>query len=156
HQSKIVVLDIDKEQVVGEITNTPGVHGFALAPRFGRGFSSNGQEDEMSIVDLHGLKTISKAKTGKGPDAVLYEPSRAEVYTFNAGDNSMSRFEADDGDFMGNIALPGKPEFAVADSKAGRIYCNIEDKGEVAVIDLRTHKVISHWPIAPGERPYGM
>jgi DNA-binding beta-propeller fold protein YncE len=57
---------------------------------------------------------------------------------------------------VATIALSGKPEFAAADPKAGRVYCNIEDKSEVAVIDTKTHKVVALWPIAPGEEAAGM
>src|SRR5437870_6974543 len=80
HGDKILVLDLDKDAVVGEIVDTSGVHGFALAPEIGRGFSSNGAENRVSVVDLKTLKTIAKVETGKKPDAILYEPKRAEVY----------------------------------------------------------------------------
>jgi DNA-binding beta-propeller fold protein YncE len=159
HATKVVIIDLEKDKVVGEIADTPGVHGFAVAelsPELHLGFSSNGKEDKMSIVDLKTLKTTTKAATGKNPDAILYVPQRAEVYTFNGGDHNVSVFEADDGDPLDPIALPGKPEFATVDPKAERVYCNIEDKGEVVAIDTSTRKVAAHWPIAPGKAASGM
>lgn len=140
HTSKVVVIDLDKEEVVGEITDTPGVHGFALAPELGRGFSSNGQESKASIVDLKTWKTLSKVPTGANPDAILYEPDHQEVYTFNGRGNSATVFEASTGKVVATIPLSGKPEFATADPQAGRVYVNIEDKSEVAVIDTKTHQ----------------
>ena len=156
HATKIEVIDLDKEQVVGEIADTPGVHGFAIAHDLQRGFSSNGKEDKVSIVDLKTLKTISKVETGKNPDAILYEPTRREVYAFNGRSNSATVIEAASGKVVATIPLQGKPEFSVADTKAGRIYCNIEDKSVVAVIDIKTHQVAATWPIAPGETASGM
>ena len=156
HGTKVVVLDVDKNEVVGEIADTPGVHGFALAPDLGRGFSSNGQESKVSIVDLKTLKTLSKVETGPNPDAILYEPGQKEVYAFNGRGKSATVFEATTGKVVATIELSGKPEFAVADPKAGRIYCNIEDKNEVAVIDAKRHQVVATWPIAPGEEASGM
>ncbi|MBI3881815.1 MAG: YncE family protein [Verrucomicrobia bacterium] len=156
HATKVVVIDLDKNEVVGEIADTPGIHGFAVAPELGRGFSSNGKENKASIVDLATLKTLSKVETGANPDAILYEPQHKEVYTFNGRANSATIFEAASGKVTATIALPGKPEFAVVDPKAGRIYVNIEDKHEVTVIDTQTHAVVAHWPIAPGEEPSGM
>ena len=156
HATKIVVVDIDAEKVAGEITNTPGVHGFALVPEYGVGFSSNGKEGKLSLVDLKKLKTRSKAKAGQNPDAILYDPGSQQVYAFNGGDNSVTIVEGDDGDAVTTTPLPGKPEFAVVDSKAGRVYCNLEDKNSVAVIDTVSHKVVGTWPIAPGESASGM
>jgi DNA-binding beta-propeller fold protein YncE len=159
HGDKIVVVDLEKDKVVGEIPGTPGVHGLAIAalsPEVHLGFSSNGKEDKLSMIDLKTLKTTTKAATGKNPDAILFVPQRAEVYAFNGGSRSASIFEADDADPVGTIELPGKPEFAAADPGATRVYCNIEDKSEVAAIDTTSRKVVEHWPIAPGESASGM
>ncbi len=156
HGTKIVVIDLDKNAVVGEIADTTGVHGFAIAPELGLGFSSNGMENKVSIVDLKTLQTKSKVDTAANPDAILYEPGRKEVYAFNGRGKSATVFEAVSGKVVATIPLPGKPEFAQVDVKAGRIYNNIEDKDEVAVIDTKTHSVVATWPIAPGEGASGM
>jgi len=156
HASKIVVIDLNKDEIVGEIADTPGVHGFALAPELQRGFSSNGQESKVSIVDLKTLKTLSKVDTGKNPDAILYEPEQQEVYAFNGHGQSVTVVNAKSGTVAATIALPGKPEVATADSKAERVYCNIEDKNEVVAIDSKTHQVVDTWPITPGEAASGM
>src|SRR3954466_11008320 len=83
HSTKVVVIDTQTAKVVGEIPDTPGVHGFAIAADLGRGFSSNGRENKASIVDLKTLKLIQKVDTGENPDAIMYEPGRKEVYTMN-------------------------------------------------------------------------
>lgn len=156
HTTKVVVIDIDKDTVAGEIADTPGVHGIAIAPKLGLGFTSNGRENKASVFDLKTLKTNSKVDTGDNPDAILFEPGQQEVYTFNGRGNSATVFEAMTGKVVATISLSGKPEYAVAYPAAGRVYNNIEDKSEVAVIDTKTHKVVSTWPIAPGEEPSGM
>ena len=156
HDTKIVAVDLDTEKIVGEITNTPGVHGFALVPEYGVGLSSNGREGKLSLVDLKTLKTRSKAKAGLNPDAILYDSASQQVYAFNGGDNTVTIVEGDDADAVTSTKLPGKPEFAVVDPKAGRVYCNLEDRNSVAVIDTVSHKVVATWPIAPGEEPSGM
>ncbi len=156
HATKLVVIDLDKEEVVGEIAGTPGVHGLAPAPELQRGFTSNGQESKASIIDLKTLKTLSKVDTGENPDAILYEPGQQEVYTFNGRGQSATVFEARTGKVVATIALAGRPEFPAADPKAGRVYCNIEDKSNVVVIDTKTHQVTNTWAIAPGEEASGM
>jgi DNA-binding beta-propeller fold protein YncE len=156
HATKVVVIDIDKDEVVGEIADTPGVHGIAIAPSLGRGFVSNGREAKASIVDLKTLKTLSKVDTGENPDAILFEPAHQEVYAFNGRSQSATVFAAATGKIVATIALSGKPEFAVADPKAGRVYNNLEDKSEVVAIDTGRHEVVNRWPIAPGAEASGM
>jgi DNA-binding beta-propeller fold protein YncE len=156
HASKVIVIDSEKDSIIGEIADTPGIHGFAIAPELGRGYSSNGQEDKVSIVDLKTLKTLSKVETGENPDAILYEPSKQEVYAFNGRGSSATVIDAKTGEVISTISLPGKPEFATADPKASRVYCNIEDKSEVVAIDATSHRVVNTWPIAPGEEASGM
>jgi len=156
HGTKVEVIDLDKGAVIGAIEDTPGVHGIALAPKLGRAFTSNGQENKASIVDLKTLMTISKVTTGANPDSILYEPTLNEVYTFNGRGRSATVFDPESGKVITTLDLAGKPESATADGQAGRIYVNIEDKSEVAVIDIKAHKVVSRWPIAPGESASGM
>jgi len=156
HATKVVVIDTQTNKVAGEIPDTPGVHGFAIAADLGRGFSSNGRENKASIVDLKTLKLIRKVDTGENPDAILYEPGRKEVYTMNGRGKSATVFDAQSGKVVATIPLEGKPEFAQADPKAGKVYVNMEDLNAIKVIDTATHKVTETWSIAPGESASGM
>src|SRR6266446_9818860 len=128
HATKVVVVDLNKNAVVGEIADTPGVHGFLAVPEVQRGFSSNGKENKASVVDLKTLRTFSKIDTGESPDAVVYEPLRGEVYIFNHKGNSATVIDAKEAKAVATIPLGGNPEFAAVDETASRIYCNIEDK----------------------------
>jgi hypothetical protein len=156
HGTKVVVIDLAKDQVVGEITNTPGIHGIAIAPDLGLGITSNGREDKAGIVDLKTLQTLSKVDTGKNPDGMLYEPGQKEAWLFNGRGQSATVVDVKAAKVVATIPLAGKPEFAQADTAAGRVYNNIEDKNEVAVIDTKSHQVVTNWPIAPGEEASGM
>jgi hypothetical protein len=156
HATKVVVIDLSKDQVVGEITNTLGVHGIAVAPELQRGFVSDGRENKVSIVDLKTLETLRKVDTGENPDAILFEAKHKEVYAFNGRGRSATVIGGESGEVVATIPLGGKPEFATWDPEAGRIYNNLEDKNAVAVIDPAAHKVVNTWPIAPGEAASGM
>lgn len=154
HATKVEVIDLEKGTIIGTIDDTPGVHGIALAPKLGRAFTSNGKENKASIVDLKTLKTLMKVSTGANPDSILYEPNQSEVYTFNGKGKSATVFDSNTGKVTATIDLGGKPEFSQAD--ATRVFVNLEDKSEVAVIDQKTHKVAARWSIAPGESASGM
>ena len=156
HATKVVVVDIDTNKVVGEIADTPGVHAFLPVPELQRGFSSNGKENKASVVDLKTLTTTTKIDTGESPDAIAYDPSHREVYVFNHRGNSVTVVAAAASTVTATIPLGGNPEFGVYDAATGRIYCNIEDTSEMAVIDVAKHQVIANWKMDPGEEPTGI
>ncbi len=151
----VIVLDLDSGKTVGDIADTPGVHGIALAPELGRGFVSNGREGTVSIFDLKTLATMSKVKAGENPDAILYDPATRRVFTFNGKSQDSTAIDAAQGTVLGTIKLDGKPEFAASDGK-GEIFVNIEDKSELTAIDPNKLVVKSTWPLAPCESPSGL
>ena len=152
----VMVIDADSGKSVGDIPDTPGVHGIALAPEFGRGFTSNGREGTVSIFDLATLKPISKIQNvGENPDAILYDPATKRVFTFNGGSQDSTAIDAETGKIVGKIPLDGKPEFPVTTGK-GELFVNIEDKSELAALDPKALKVRSVWPLAPCEEPSGL
>jgi DNA-binding beta-propeller fold protein YncE len=151
----VMVMDADTGKLAGDIPDTAGVHGIALAPDAGRGFTSNGRSASATIFDLKTLATIGTVKTGEGPDAILYDPASKRVFTFNGRSNDATAIDAAAGTVAGTIELGGKPEFAAADG-AGRVFVNLEDKSEIVALDSKALKVVARWPIAPGEEPSGL
>ncbi|MBZ5598518.1 MAG: YncE family protein [Acidobacteriia bacterium] len=151
----VIVIDADSGKAVGEITDTPGVHGVALDTAAGRGFVSDGREGTVSIFDVSTLKTLNKVKVGENPDAILYDPASKRVFTFNGRSHDSSVLDAAKGEVVGTIKLDGKPEFAVSDGKGG-VFVNIEDKSELVLLDPDKLVVKARWPLAPCEEPSGL
>jgi DNA-binding beta-propeller fold protein YncE len=151
----VMVLDLDSGKTVGDIADTPGVHGIALAPELGRGFTSNGREGTVSIFDLKTLATSSKVKVGDNPDAILYDPATQRVFTFNGRSQDSTAIDATNGKVLATIKLDGKPEFAASDGKGG-VFVNIEDKSELTAIDAKQLTVKTSWPLTPCESPSGL
>jgi DNA-binding beta-propeller fold protein YncE len=155
HGSHVAVLDADTYAVVGDIPDTQGVHGIAIASDLGRGFTSNGRANTVTIFDLKTLKVLGTVKTGNNPDAIVYEPASKRVFTMNGRSGDTTAINAADGTVAGTLALGGKPEFAVADGK-GTIYVNLEDKSELVHFDAQKMTLLHHWPMAPCEEPSGL
>ena len=152
----VIVLDADSGKNLGDIPDTPGVHGIALAPELGKGFVSNGREGTVTVFDIKTLVPIgSKIKVGENPDAILYEPATKRVFTFNGRSQDSTAIDAASGKVLGTIKLDGKPEFAASDAK-GEVFVNIEDKSELTVIDPNKLEVKVKWPLAPCTEPSGL
>ena len=154
-QTRVIVLDADSGKAVGEIPETPGVHGVALAPELGRGFTSNGGGATATIFDLKTLKVLGTVKTGDNPDAILFDPFTKRVFTFNGRSHDATVFDAAGEKVLETIPLGGKPEAGVSDGK-GQVFVNIEDTSEVVRLDAAGLKVTARWPLAPGEEPSGL
>jgi DNA-binding beta-propeller fold protein YncE len=155
HGTHVQVMDIDTYAIVGDIPDTQGVHGIALAPELGRGFTSNGRANTVTIFDLKTLKAIGTVNAGTNPDAIVYDGVTKRVFTMNGRSGNATAINAAEGAVAGTLELGGKPEFAVADGK-GSIYVNIEDKSELVQFDAHKLTVLNRWPLAPCEEPSGL
>jgi YVTN family beta-propeller protein len=152
HGTQVEVIDVDSLAIVGNIPNTLGVHGIAIAPELGRGFVSDGQSSTVTIFDLKTLKPIADVPTGQKPDAIIYDPATSRVFAFNGGSNSATAIDAATGKVAGTVDLGGGPEFAAADGD-GFVYNNLEDESLVLKIDSRKLTVEKRWPTAPCASP---
>jgi hypothetical protein len=155
HGTHVVVLNADTYGIEGDIPDTPGVHGIAMAPGLGRGFVSNGRANTATIFDLKTLKTIGTVKTDGNPDAITYDPVSERVFTFNGRGKNATAINTADGKVAGSVALGGKPEFAAADGK-GSIFVNNEDTSELIQIDTQKLAETNRWPLAPCKSPSGL
>src|SRR5580765_5322336 len=152
----VMVVDPYKGSVVGDIPNTPGVHGIALAQDLGKGFTSNGRENTVTVFDLKTLKETARIKLeAENPDAILYDPSSKRVFTFNGRSKNATAIDAVKDTVISNIPLNGKPEFGVADGK-GMVFVNIEDTSELTSIDAGNAKVAKTWKLTGCEEPSGL
>ncbi len=156
HGTQTEVVDTGTDKMVGTIPGTTGVHGIAVANDLGRGFTSDGMDNDVTIFDLKSLKVLGKVKTGTNPDAIIYEPVSHRVFTFNGRSSDSTAFDAKSGEVVAaSIPVGGKPEFAQVDGK-GHIYFNLEDKNEIGEIDAKNAVVTKHYSISPCDGPSGL
>ncbi|MDE2080964.1 MAG: YncE family protein [Burkholderiales bacterium] len=153
HATHVQVVDPTTGRVTGEIGDTPGVHGVALADDLGKGYTSNGQENTVSVFDLKTLQVKTKLKTtGENPDFIAYDRGSHRVFTFNGRSSNATIIDATTDRVVGTIALDGKPEAAAVDGR-GRIYVNIENKSELTAIDTASGRVVATWPLKGCDDP---
>jgi len=153
--TRVMVIDTSSGKQIGEIPDTPGVHGVALDLANGRGYTSNGREDTVSVFDLKSLAIEKKIKVGNVPDAILYDPFSRRVFTFNAKGHDTTAIDASKGEVVGKLDLGGKPEFAATDEK-GNVFVNIEDTSELVAFDPQKLAVKSRWKLADCDSPTGL
>ncbi|MFL5350693.1 MAG: YncE family protein [Hyalangium sp.] len=155
HGSHVLVVDADSGKQIGDIPNTPGVHGVALAPELGKGFISDGRAGDVTIFELESRKVLGTVKAGENPDAILFDPASKRVFVFNGRSHDATVIDAATHAIAGTLALGGKPEFAVTDGQ-GQVFVNLEDKAELLALDPKKLAITHRWPLAPCEEPTGL
>ena len=148
----VMVVDAKTLKQVGDIADLSGIHGVALAPEMNKGFISNGGDDSVVVFDLKTLKATDKIKVGGRPDAILYEPFSKHVFTFNAKSQDTTVVDAASNKVVATIPLGGKPETPASDGK-GKLFVNIEDKNEIAAVDVKSNTVTARWPLQGCDSP---
>jgi YVTN family beta-propeller protein len=152
----VMVVDADTFAVVGDIPDTQGVHGVALADEFGKGYTSNGRANTVTVFDLKTLKVLKQIPVGQNPDTIIYDPASKRVFTMNGRSSDTTAIDAATDTVAGTLALGGRPEYAVADER-GHVFVNLEDKSMIAEFDSqKLGQVLARWPIAPAEEPSGL
>lgn len=155
HGNQVNVLNKRTGDSVAVLKNTTGVHGIAFDVKNNKGYTSNGRFNTVTVFDMNTNKEIGSIPTGQNPDAIMYEPFSKTIITCNGRSNNLSIIDPLQNKVIDSVAVGGKPETAVSDG-AGKLFVNVEDKNEIAEIDIKTFKVLHHWSILPGDGPTGL
>jgi YVTN family beta-propeller protein len=155
HGTQVNILDKSTGDSLGVIANTTGVHGIAFNPALGKGYTSNGRLNTVTVFDLKTAAVLSQIKTGENPDAIMYDEFSKKIITCNGRSKDLTIIDPVTETVVATIPVGGKPETAVSDNM-GKLYVNSEDKNEIVVVDIIKYTVLNHWSLLPGEEPTGL
>jgi YVTN family beta-propeller protein len=151
----VAVVDTAGGKLVADIGDTPGVHGIAIARDLGRGYITVGKADQVKVFDLETRQVTASIAVGTKPDAIVYDSRTHRIVALNGHSDSASVIDAVGNEVIATLELGGAPEFARSDD-AGHVYVNLEDKNQLAAIDLATRAVTAHWALPGCEGPTGL
>ena len=156
HSTQAEVLNVDTHEKIGTIADLKGIHGVIAVPKSGRGVTTNGRSNSVTIFDLKTLKSIVELPTGKNPDALLYDKFSDRVFIFNHSDVTTTVIDITEGKVIGTVDVGGTALEAGVSDENGTIFVNLEDTHEIVSFDTKTLAIKSKWKIAPGEEPTGL
>jgi len=157
-QTHVMVVEGATGKVLGEIPDTPGVHGVGIVTKENHGFTTNGGDQTVTMFDLKTLAVLKQIKVGPGLDGIMYdEPDDKIILTNHSRPiGTLTAIDPRSGDIVATVELEDTaPEGAAADGK-GHIFVNNESKHTIQVIDVKTWKATASWPLAPCEGPTGI
>ena len=155
HGGRVEVLDAATGKSIGALSGLKGTHGVALDDTGKHGYISDGGANAVVVFDRKSLLTVTSISAGTNPDGIAFEPVTKTVWAFNGRSKDVTVIDTNTQKVIATIALPGKPEFPVADGK-GFIFDNIEDKNEIVRLDAKDLKVTAAWSVSPCESPSGL
>ena len=155
HGTRVEVLDTNSGKVVGSIQGLKGIHGVALDGAGKYGYISDGAAGAVVVFDRASLKTLASIPVGTNPDGIVFEPVTKTVWAFNGRSNDVSVIDTATRKVVATIALPGKPEFPVADG-TGVVFDNIESKNSIVKLDAKTKTLTATWLLTNCESPSGL
>jgi DNA-binding beta-propeller fold protein YncE len=154
-QTRVMVVDPASGRLLGVIPGIDGAHGVALDYTAGYGFATAGRSGTVTMFDLQTLEVLGTHPAEDDADAILFDPVSKKVFTFNGDAHSASVIDPVSGESVGTIPLGGKPEFGVSAGE-GKVYVNIEDRGEIVEIDAAGRRVLRRWSLGPCTEPTGL
>jgi YVTN family beta-propeller protein len=153
--TRVVILNELTGDSIDVIPNTPGVHGIAIVNSLGKGYTSNGRGNNVTVFDLKTNKALAEIKTGQNPDAIFYDDYSKKIITCNGRSNDALIIDPLTEKVISTIPLGGKPETAVSNGK-GQVFINIENTNEVVQLNTNSFKIEKRWKLDGGEEPTGL
>lgn len=155
HETQVTVVDGDSGKLIGRVLPIAGAHGIVTIPKLGHGYADDGESGEVTVFDLRTLKTLGHIPADKDADAMAYDAASGRIAVGNGDSRDISIIDPKAGKRLTNIALDGGPEGIIADGN-GTLYVNIEDKRQIARIDLASEKITARWPVPTCKKPHGL
>jgi len=155
HGTRVEVIDSNTGKAIGAITGLKGTHGVALDETGKFGYISDGRANAVVVFDRGTLATVATIPVGTNPDGITFEPVTKTVWAFNGSSHDVTVIDTATRKVTATVALPGKPEFPVADG-TGQVFDNIEDKNEIVRLDAKNPKITATWPLGGLESPSGL
>lgn len=156
HASQVNILDKNTGDSLGIIPNTTGIHGIAFVPALGKGYTSNGRLNNVTVFDLKSFKVLGQVATGKNPDWIMYDSFSKKIITSNHSGGDITVIDPATDQVVATIPVGGSKLETIVSNGAGKLYANAEDKSEIVEIDIMHYTSLNHWSLAPGEGPTGL
>lgn len=156
HGNQVNIVDKQTGDSLGFIPNTIGVHGIAFADAFGKGYTSNGRANNVTVFDLKTGKELKQVATGKNPDWILFDGFSKKIITSNHSGGDLTVIDPVNDSVVATIPIIGNKLETIVTDNAGKIFINAEDKNEIVVVDMTKFAVTEHWSLLPGEGPTGL
>ena len=156
HGTQVNILDKQTGDSLGIIPNTTGIHGIAFIDAMGKGYTSNGRLNNVTVFDLKTDKILGQIAVGKNPDWIMYDPFSKKIITSNHTGGDLSVIDPVTDMVVATIPIGGTKLETIVSNNAGKLYVNAEDINEIVEVDIIKYVALNHWPLAPGEGPTGL
>jgi YVTN family beta-propeller protein len=155
HGDGVTAIDLRTGKATDHLVPGKRVHAALAIPGTNEVISTNGETNDASLFDGLTGKVRATIPTGTKPDAAAYDPATRTVWIMNAGSGDVTVVDPASSKVLATVPVGGSLELGAADGD-GRLYVNIEDKNEVAVLDTRARKLLTRFTLQACDGPTGI
>jgi DNA-binding beta-propeller fold protein YncE len=156
HATQVNIVDKNNGDSIGYIPNTSGVHGIALIDALNKGYTSNGKTNNVTVFDLNTGKEMGQIATGKNPDWIMYDAFSKKLITSNHSGGDLTVIDPKTDAVVATIPIAGIKLETIVSNNKGKLYVNVEDKNQIAEVDIINYRLLNLWSLAPSEAPTGL
>jgi DNA-binding beta-propeller fold protein YncE len=157
---RVDVIDCGSRAFLRSLPDLPGVAGVLIDEDHDLLFTSDRAAGRVSVFRCSDETLVGRAEVGPHPNGLAYDRRRRRLLSFSLGQPvgqnctasfvDLARLET-----IEELALPGRPRWALYDEHQDRVYANIRDPAQVAVIDPERRAIEKAYDV-PSEGPHGL
>jgi len=155
HGDGVTAIDLRTGEAIDKIVPGKRVHAALAIPGTHDVISTNGETNNATLFDGRTGRVRATIATGTKPDAAAYDPATRTVWIMNPGSGDVTVVDPSTAKVLATVAVGGSLELGAA-TGYGRLYVNIEDKNEVAVLDTYKRRVVTRFPLQGCDGPTGI
>ncbi len=155
HGDMVTAVDLASGTVTDKLAPAVHSHAALAIPGTNEVLVTNGNANNATIVNGGTGAVRATIATGKKPDAAVYDPATRSVWVMTPGDGNITVVDPVSAKVLDTVTVGGSLELGAPDGH-GKLYVNVEDKNDVAVIDTRTRKLIRREPLTGCDGPTGI
>jgi DNA-binding beta-propeller fold protein YncE len=150
------VIDLESNQVVATVTDTPGAEGVEAVPELKKFYTSNAYDNTIGVVDLRQKKVVKKLKTEAKPDGSTYAPPFHKLYVSDERGRAEAVVDVGKDEIIKTLRFASETGMPQYDPVARKVYVNLQDQNVLAVIDPATDEVVARYPVGRCRGNHGM
>jgi DNA-binding beta-propeller fold protein YncE len=155
HGDNVMVIDADSGKVKPDFTKGNHLHAVVPVPGMDRIVTTNSGDNTAKVIDTRTGAVLASIATAQDADSAAFDPATGTVVVIGGDSGEITLVDPKSLKAVGSIKVGGALEYLAPDGK-GRVFVNVEDANQIVLVDLKTRKVMAHWPLTGCRRPTGL
>ena len=151
----VTTIDAATGKVTEKVVSANRLHAAFVIPGTAIGVLTSTTSGGAMLFNAATGAVTADIKTGPRPDAAVYDAASKTVLVMDNKDGTITVIDPVAGKAVGTVTVGGALEFAAVDGH-GHAFVNVEDKGELAMVDIAKRSVVRRTKLTGCDEPSGL